>query len=111
MNPRVARSGRRPVRSRVRRLGDAALTRVLRLPAGGDYDYTVAQVRVPMRDGVVLLADHYAPISGAVGTLLLRGPYGRGFPFPLMFARAYAARGYHVIMQSVRGTFGSGGVF
>lgn len=64
-----------------------------------------------MRDGVVLLADHYAPAGRAVGTLLVRGPYGRGFPFSLLFARVYAARGYHVLVQSVRGTFGSGGVF
>jgi uncharacterized protein len=65
-----------------------------------------------MRDGVQLVADHYAPTtSSAVGTLLVRGPYGRGFPFSLVFARLYAARGYHVVLQSVRGTFGSGGAF
>ena len=39
------------------------------------------------------------------------GPYGRKFPFSLAFAQLYAARGYHVVLQSVRGTFGSGGVF
>jgi uncharacterized protein len=65
-----------------------------------------------MRDGVRLVADHYAPTtSSPVGTVLIRGPYGRGFPFSLVFARPYAARGYHVVLQSVRGTFGSGGVF
>src|SRR6202011_2065055 len=32
-------------------------------------------------------------------------------PFSLAFARLYAARGYHVVLQSVRGTFGSGGEF
>jgi putative CocE/NonD family hydrolase len=86
---------------------------MVRLPAGGG-DYTVERVRVPMRDGVELLADHYAPAagpSGAVGTVLVRSPYGRGFPVSLVFARLYAARGYHVVVQSVRGTFGSGGVF
>ncbi|HEU4361921.1 MAG TPA: CocE/NonD family hydrolase [Mycobacterium sp.] len=82
---------------------------MLKLPPGGGY--TVARAGVPMRDGVVLLADHYAPVSAARGTLLVRGPYGRGFPFSLLFARIYAARGYHVVVQSVRGTFGSGGVF
>jgi predicted acyl esterase len=45
---------------------------------------------VPMRDGVVLLADHYAPTGRALGTLLVRGPYGRSGPFPLLFARIYA---------------------
>jgi putative CocE/NonD family hydrolase len=65
-----------------------------------------------MRDGVRLVADHYAPRTPApAGTLLVRGPYGRGFPFSLVFAKLYAARGYHVVLQSVRGTFGSGGVF
>jgi uncharacterized protein len=72
----------------------------------------VNRVRVPMRDGVHLVADHYAPTSSSpVGTLLVRGPYGRRLPFSLVFARLYAARGYHVVLQSVRGTFGSGGEF
>ncbi len=64
-----------------------------------------------MRDGIHLVADHYAPTTSPVGTLLVRGPYGRAFPFSLLFGGLYAARGYHVVLQSVRGTFGSGGVF
>jgi putative CocE/NonD family hydrolase len=65
-----------------------------------------------MRDGVHLIADHYEPtMTEPAGTLLVRGPYGRGWPFSLMFARVYASRGYHVVVQSVRGTFGSGGEF
>ncbi|MDY6995905.1 MAG: CocE/NonD family hydrolase [Actinomycetota bacterium] len=69
-------------------------------------------LRVPMRDGVDLVADLYQPRSGpAAGTLLVRGPYGRGFPFAAAFGSVYAARGYHVLIQSVRGTFGSGGEF
>ena len=50
-------------------------------------------------------------LRSPAGTLLVRGPYGRAFPFSLVFARLYAARGYHVVLQSVRGTFGSGGEF
>ncbi|OBK47336.1 CocE/NonD family hydrolase [Mycobacterium kubicae] len=74
--------------------------------------YSVRTVRIPMRDGVDLMADHYAPdTSRPAGTALVRGPYGRGVPFSLVFARLYAARGYHVVLQSVRGTFGSGGEF
>ena len=77
--------------------------------------YTVSRVRVPMRDGIQLVADHYAPMTPAgsrpAGTLLVRGPYGRAFPFALIFAKLYAARGYHVVLQSARGTFGSGGTF
>ena len=85
---------------------------MLRLPAPTT-GYTVSTVKIPMRDGVELVADHYEPTGDTepVGTLLLRGPYGRGFPFSLLFGALYAARGYRVLMQSVRGTFGSGGVF
>jgi putative CocE/NonD family hydrolase len=65
-----------------------------------------------MRDGVDLVADHYAPRTASPsGTLLVRCPYGRGFPFSNLFGAVYAARGYHVVVQSVRGTFGSGGEF
>jgi uncharacterized protein len=72
----------------------------------------VRRVRVPMRDGVELLADHYRPLtSNPAGTLLVRTPYGRGYPESALFGSVYAARGYHVIVQSVRGTFDSGGDF
>ncbi|MGV0635666.1 CocE/NonD family hydrolase [Mycolicibacillus trivialis] len=92
------------------RRGDLGLGRVLglRKPATR---FTRTRVRVPMRDGVELLADHYAPVGAAAGTVLVRCPYGRGLPNSVVFARLYAARGYHVVLQSVRGTFGSGGVF
>lgn len=74
--------------------------------------YTVNRVEIPMRDGVHLRADHYEPqTSKPSGTLLVRGPYGRKLPFSLAFATLYAARGYHVVLQSVRGTFGSAGEF
>ena len=94
-----------------RRLTDRALTRMLRLPPARN-GYVVSAVRTPMRDGVVLLGDHYAPESGASrGTILARSPYGRGFPFSATNGRVFAARGYHVVLQSVRGTYGSGGTF
>ncbi|TRW84972.1 CocE/NonD family hydrolase [Mycolicibacterium sp. 018/SC-01/001] len=65
-----------------------------------------------MRDGVDLVADHHRPRTGTpAGTLLVRGPYGRAWPFAALYAQVYAARGYHVLLQSVRGTFGSGGEF
>ncbi|MGD1282018.1 CocE/NonD family hydrolase [Mycobacterium seoulense] len=94
----------------LRHLGGRAGGRLLGLPAA-TADYAVERVRVPMRDGVELVADHYAPATAAAGTLLVRGPYGRAFPFSLVFGALYAARGYHVVLQSVRGTFGSGGDF
>ena len=91
---------------------DRAATRLLRLPPPTT-DYAVRHdIPVPMRDGVQLLADHYAPTTSTpVGTILFRGPYGRGGIPGLFTGRVYAARGYHVVMQSARGTFGSGGEF
>ncbi len=69
-------------------------------------------LRVPMPDGVELLADRWMPRSGADGlpTALLRSPYGRGGIGQLL-ARPLAERGYQVVIQSVRGGFGSGGTF
>lgn len=65
-----------------------------------------------MRDGAVLRADVYSPAGGGPWpTLLMRSPYGRGWQFALALALPYAARGYAVVLQSVRGTFGSGGEF
>jgi putative CocE/NonD family hydrolase len=95
-----------------KRIASHALSRVLKLPPPTT-DFTVLHgLRVPMRDGVDLIADHYAPRTAApAGTLLVRCPYGRGFPFSTLFGTVYAARGYHVVIQSVRGTFGSGGEF
>jgi putative CocE/NonD family hydrolase len=93
-------------------LVDRVATRLLGLPPPtGRYTLT-RDVAVPMRDGVELLADHYAPaVSTPAGTILIRGPYGRGPLAAFQTARAYASRGYHVVLQSVRGTFGSGGQF
>lgn len=87
------------------------MSRLLRLPPHTT-DFTIEKVRVPMRDGVELRADHYAPTTAdPAGTLLVRCPYGRDFPFSALYGRVYAARGYHVVLQSVRGTYGSGGEF
>lgn len=98
--------------STFRRYAGNAVSKVLGLPPH-ETDFTVQRgLRVPMRDGVELVADHYAPVTDRpAGTLLVRGPYGRRFPFSPVFAQVYAARGYHVVLQSVRGTFGSGGQF
>lgn len=93
------------------RLTDVVINRALRRLPPPTTGYTVRREHIPMRDGVQLRADHYQPAGDVAGTLLVRCPYGRGFPFSVVFARLYAARGYRVILQSVRGTFGSGGVF
>jgi hypothetical protein len=69
---------------------------------------------VEMDDGVVLLADRWAAAPGAdrpQPTVLVRSPYGRRQFVGLLFGRLLAERGLQVVVQSVRGTFGSGGSF
>lgn len=68
---------------------------------------------VPMPDGVELLADRWAPRAGGEGlpVALIRSPYGRRGIFGTSMARPLAERGYQVLLQSVRGGFGSGGTF
>ncbi|GIE92998.1 CocE/NonD family hydrolase [Paractinoplanes rishiriensis] len=90
---------------------DRLLARVLRLPGPAGAFRVERGLCIPMRDGVTLSADHYAPAGAALGTVLVRGPYGRGFPFGLLYARPYAAAGYHVVFVSSRGTSASGGDF
>ncbi len=100
-----------PRRSRRGRVFDAAMNRLFGLPPVTS-DYTVTRgVRIPMRDGVELFGDHYAPTSPARGTVLVRGPYGRSGLYATNYARLYAQHGYHVLFTSSRGTFGSGGTF
>ncbi|HEV7899223.1 MAG TPA: CocE/NonD family hydrolase [Planosporangium sp.] len=65
---------------------------------------------VPMRDGVVLKAHHFAPDLPAAPTVLVRTPYGRG-PMLRVLATTIAGQGFHVLIQSCRGTYDSGGVF
>lgn len=73
-------------------------------------------VRVPMRDGVHLATDVYLPrsergqLSDPVPTLLLRTPYGKRYA-DHGWGRWFARRGYAVVIQDVRGTFGSEGEF
>jgi putative CocE/NonD family hydrolase len=71
-------------------------------------------LRVPMDDGVVLLADRWVAQAASERpqpTVLVRSCYGRGQFFGLLYGRLLAERGLQVVMQSVRGTFGSGGTF
>ena len=66
-------------------------------------------VAARMRDGAVLLADHYAPVtSGPRPAVLMRCPYGRAL-FYAMPALPYAERGYHVLLQGCRGNLGTAG--
>ena len=88
------------------------ISRAWSLPPQRTFVAVERNIRVPMSDGTVLLADHYLPItSRPAATVLVRCPYGRGGPFGLLNAQLIAERGFHVLLQSVRGTFGSGGQF
>lgn len=88
----------------------AVVGRAMGFPRPRNRVSVVRGVEVPMRDAVVLLADHYAPrVSGPRPTVLVRSPYGRGATTGLLLARRIAAMGYHALLQSVRGTYGSGG--
>ena len=99
------------------------------------------RLSVPMADGVNLLADRYFPVASAppgslssassssassssasssstasssppdFPTLLVRSPYGRGFPWAALYGMAFAEQGFQVLIQSSRGTAGSGGTF
>jgi hypothetical protein len=96
--------------SKAQSLVSSGLGRLWRLPPQRNAVEVAPDLRVPMRDGVELLADHYAPVSiGTRPTLLVRCPYGRGAQYALLTAWPYAERGYHVLLQSTRGAFGSGG--
>lgn len=67
---------------------------------------------VPAADGSPLLTDHYSPrAAGDFPTLLVRSPYGRGIPWAPMFGMLFAEQGFHVVLQSSRGTGGPGGTY
>lgn len=67
---------------------------------------------VPAADGSPLITDHYFPrAEGDFPTLLVRSPYGRGLPWSPQYGLLFAEQGFHVVLQSCRGTGGSGGAF
>lgn len=94
-------------------LASEIMGRRLGLPVPETRDVVVHRdVEVPMDDGVILLANRYAPRDGRPRpTILVRSPYGRGSLFGLIYGRLFAERGFQSVVQSVRGTFGSGGDF
>ncbi len=89
-----------------------ALGRVLRLPPRRTGKLVVhGNIEIPTRDGIVLRADHIAPKGLSSGpVVLMRSPYGRNIMFALM-GGLLAERGFHVVLQCVRGTWDSGGTF
>src|SRR6185312_3013491 len=91
------------------------LARQMHLPRAETHDVICEEdLRAPMDDGVVLLADRWVArerADEAQPTVLVRSPYGRKQAVGLLFGRLFAERGLQVVIQSVRGTFGSGGEF
>lgn len=77
--------------------------------------YTAHEVTIPLEDeeSTSLAATVYLAIPEAQsqvrGTILVQTPYGRRAPLSLICCRIWAARGYHVLYVSARGTFGSSG--
>ena len=70
-------------------------------------------LRTVTGDGVELLADRWAPSGPGVTAplLLVRTPYGRRGLLGLLYGRYFAHQGFQVVIQSCRGSGGSGGSF
>ncbi|MBZ5610436.1 MAG: CocE/NonD family hydrolase [Acidobacteriia bacterium] len=67
--------------------------------------------RVAMRDGVLLDTNVFKPAgSQRLPSILVRTPYGKGTE-PLPGYTTFLNHGYVVVVQDVRGRFGSAGVF
>ncbi|HYB28035.1 MAG TPA: CocE/NonD family hydrolase [Solirubrobacteraceae bacterium] len=95
--------------------GSEILARRMRLPRPQTLDVVrEADLAAAMDDGAVLLADRWVARSARERpqpTVLVRSPYGRAQLIGLIFGRLLAERGLQVVIQSVRGTFGSAGTF
>ncbi|GGA09785.1 CocE/NonD family hydrolase [Neptunicoccus cionae] len=74
----------------------------------------VKEHQVAMPDGVTLATDVYLPEGGAAQkpVVLVRLPYGkRVYGEALHWVRLFSANDYAVVVQDMRGRYGSGGVF
>ncbi|MGA2880348.1 MAG: CocE/NonD family hydrolase [Bryobacteraceae bacterium] len=72
-------------------------------------------VRVTMRDNIRLDTNVFHPswagtTGGRFPTVLIRTPYGKGSDLPAGY-QSFINHGYAVVMQDVRGRYGSGGTF
>jgi len=92
-------------------LQGAIFERVLKLPRPLTRKVNVTKnIRVPMPDGVELVADLYEPVGiEVVGTVMSRTPYGRVGMVSRTTGVPFAERGFNVLIQSVRGTHGGSG--
>ena len=98
-------------RTLAQRIADVLWSKYTRLPAATTSYALTRDLRVPMRDGVELLADVYEPDRPASGTILVSSPYGWNLVGAAMTGGVFACRGYRVVLVRCRGTFGSGGTF
>ena len=74
----------------------------------------VQEYQVVMPDGATLATDVYLPEGGAAQkpVVLVRLPYGkRVYGEALHWVRLFTAHDYAVVVQDMRGRYGSGGVF
>jgi uncharacterized protein len=96
-------------------LASVTLARRMDLPRAQTHDVVNERdLRIEMDDGAVLLADRWIAAASdgrPQPTVLVRSPYGRRQFTGLLFGRLLAERGLQVVIQSVRGTFGSEGDF
>ena len=68
-------------------------------------------MRVPMRDGIDLVANVFRPEGTALlSAILIRTPYGKGSELRPNY-RAFVEHGYAVVIEDVRGRYKSEGVF
>src|SRR4051794_39122772 len=73
-------------------------------------DYTTTyDVRIPMRDGVELLANLLEPKGTASGTVLVASPYGINMVGQAMTGGVMAPRGHRGVLGKSRGTLRAGG--
>ncbi len=86
------------------------IARLLGLPPPQNKVSVTKDIKIAMPDGAELMTDHYAP-KGEVPcpTILIRTPYGKSGLS--VFVYRFAERGYHIIVQDVRGRFDSGGTY
>jgi hypothetical protein len=68
-------------------------------------------VKVPMRDGVLLSADVYLPDAVPAPVLVARTPYNKNDEFAWAKARRYAEHGFGFVWMDVRGRGDSDGEF
>ncbi|SFW90759.1 CocE/NonD family hydrolase [Amycolatopsis australiensis] len=92
---------------------DRLVDKLLGLPrAEGPKPVVTRDLAVPMPDGVTLLADRYAPAgTTSAPVVLIRTPYGRKGVLSKLFGDTFARHGLQTVIQSTRGSFGSGGEF